>query len=71
MEWSLNSKSAILSDQPTSSEEINEFPFLSEIKIAENDLDVLGTNIGSQRFKECLIEDLFVAKAKMDRFLNF
>ena len=31
-----------------------------------------GTNIGSQRFiEECLIEDLSVAKAKMDRFLNF
>ena len=54
-----------------SSEVINEFPFLNEIKIAENGLDVLGTNIGSQRFiEECLIEDLSVAKAKMDRFLN-
>ena len=48
------------------------FPFLNEIKIAENGLDVLDINIGLQRFiEECLIEDLSVAKAKMDRFLNF
>ena len=68
----LNSKSAIFSDQPISSEEINDFPFLNEIKIAENGIDVLGTNIGSQRFiEDCLAEDLSVAKAKMDRFLNF
>ena len=43
----LNSKSEIFSDQPISSEEIIEFPFLNAIKIAENGLDVLNMWIGS------------------------